>query len=234
MRKLFLGLSAVTLIAFTSCEKKEAVVATDAETVAEKTESSSDFVADTETSNVEWRGYKIYEGESEEQGHHGTMKLSSGTIHLENNKIVAGEFVIDATSIEAMDLVESPEDKAKLEGHLRSADFLDVETYPNPTFNITSVNSLEGEYNTEISGNLKMREVEKNISFKANVGVEDDKLTISSEEFTIDRKDFGIVFNPAQGAAIRDNVTLRVNVQANQADLDLTEETEELEEEIAE
>lgn len=232
MNKLFLGLSAVALIAFTSCEKKEAIPTSDAENVAEKTETSSDFVVDTETSNVEWRGYKILDGETDEQGHHGTMKLSSGTIHLENNQIVAGEFVIDASSIEAMDLIEDEENKGKLEGHLKSADFLDVETYPSPTFNITSVHALDGDYNTEISGNLKMREVEKNISFKANVDVDNDKLSIASEEFTINRKDFGIVFNPAKGSVIRDNVTLRVNVQADKTAS--TEDVNEVEVEIVE
>ena len=232
MNKLFLGLSAVALMAFTSCEKKEDIPTSDAHNVAVKTETSSDFVVDTETSNVEWRGYKILDGETDEQGHHGTMKLSSGTIHLENNQIVAGEFVIDASSIEAMDLIEDEENKGKLEGHLKSADFLDVETYPSPTFNITSVHALDGDYNTEISGNLKMREVEKNISFKSNVDVDNYKLSISSEEFTINRKDFGIVFNPAKGSVIRDNVTLRVNVQADKTAS--TEDVNEVEVEIVE
>lgn len=218
MKKVFLGLSTVALIAFTSCEKKEAIAVQDAETVAEGTETSTNYVVDTATSNVEWRGFKIYENESAEQGHNGTIKLQSGNIQLENNKIVAGDFIMDTSSIESMDLNESPEDKAKLDGHLRSPDFLDVEKYPTATFKITSVNAIEGDYNTEISGNLKMREEEKNITFKANVGTEGDKLTIASEEFTINRQDFGIVFALSKGAVLKDNVTLRVNIQAEEGE----------------
>ncbi|MXV39117.1 YceI family protein [Flavobacteriaceae bacterium Ap0902] len=216
MKKVLFSLSAVALIAFTSCEKKEAVAVSDSEEVATATEEAVNYTVDTDVSNVEWRGYKIYEGETEEQGHHGTIKLTSGDIQTEGNQIIAGNFVIDATTLESMDLVDSPEDKANLENHLKSADFLDVETYPSPTFNITKVTPIEGEYNTEISGNLKMREVEKNITFKANTGVDGEVLKIASEEFTINRQDFGITFNPTTGSVIKDNVTLSVNVTANQ------------------
>lgn len=228
MKKVLLSLSAIGLITLASCEKKDAVAVNDAAEVAVASEQSANYSVDTSVSNVEWRGYKIYEGETEEQGHHGTIKIKSGDIQVEDNQIVSGNFVIDATTIESMDLVDSPEDKAKLEGHLKSADFLDVETYPAPTFQITGVNPIEGEYNTEISGNLKMREVEKNITFKANVGVDNDVMTISSEEFTINRQDFGITFEGGGGAVIKDNVSLRVNVTANQTGA--TTETEILEE----
>ena len=68
-----------------------------------------------------------------------------------------------------------------------------------------------------------MREDEKNITFKANTSLEGETFTMDSEEFTIDRKDFGIVFNPAKGAVIKDNVTLRVNLKANQGDAEVVE-----------
>lgn len=228
MKKVFLGLSAVALLAFTACEKKEAVEVKDAEEVAVGSETTANLAVDTEVSNVNWRGYKIYEGETEEQGHHGTIKLQSGVIGIEDGQLVSGEFVIDATSLESMDLNEFPEDKAKLDGHLRSADFLDVEKYPTATFKITDVNKIEGDYNTEISGNLKLREDEKNITFKANTAVEGETFTMDSEEFTINRQDFGIDFN-GPGAVIKDNVTLSVNIKANQGtaevvDVEATEE----------
>ncbi|MGI9527920.1 MAG: YceI family protein [Weeksellaceae bacterium] len=225
MKKVLLSLSAIALITMTSCEKKEAVAVTDSQEVAVAGEESANYVVDTSVSNVEWRGYKIYEGETEEQGHYGTINLKSGEVQVENSKIVSGSFVIDATTIQAMDLVDSPEDKSKLEGHLKSPDFLDVEKFHSPTFNITSVNPIEGEYNTEISGNLKMREVEKNITFKANVGVEGDVMTISSEEFTINRQDFGITFVGGGGAVIKDNVSLRVNVTAKEGVATTVDET---------
>lgn len=234
MKKVFLGLSAVALVALTSCEKKEAVEVKDAQEVAVGTETSATFAVDTQTSNVEWRGFKIYEGETEEQGHHGTIKLQSGSLKVEEGKIVSGDFVIDPTSLESMDLNDSPEDKGKLDGHLKSEDFLHVEKYPTATFNITGVNAIEGEYNTEISGNLKLREDEKNITFKANVEVSEDKVSMKSEEFTINRKDFGITFNPAKGAVIKDNVALRVNLEATPSTSEEAVEVETTEEVVAE
>lgn len=219
MKKVFLGLTAIGLIAFTSCEKKDAVPVTDSQDVATATETAAVYTVDTAASKVEWRAYKIYENENNEQGHNGTINLSSGTISVEDNKIVSGEFVMDTGSIESLDLNDSPEDKQKLDGHLKSGDFLDVENYPNATFNITAVNAIEGEYNSEISGNFKMRDIEKNITFKANVGTEGDVMTIASEEFTINRQDFGITFKGGGGSVIGDNVTLRVNVTANRGDV---------------
>lgn len=219
-------MSAVALIAFSSCEKKEAIAVTESQEVAQGTAEAVNYVVDTDNSNIEWRGYKIYENETQEQGHHGNMKLSSGTIGLENNRIVSGDFTINSATIESVDLNDSPEDKKKLDDHLRSGDFLDVENFPNATFHITSVNPVEGEYNSEISGNLKLRDLEKNVTFKANVGTEGDKLTIASEEFTINRQDFGIVFKGGGGSIIKDNVTLRVNVQATKGDAVVTTEND--------
>lgn len=225
MKKLILSLSTIAMIAFTSCEKKEAVAVTDAEEVAEASAEAATYTVDKETSNVEWRGYKVIEAENAESGHHGTMKLASGTVKFENNALASGDFVIDATSLESMDLNDSPEDKENLDGHLKSADFLDVENYPTATFNVTGVNAIEGDYNTEISGNFKMRDIEKNITFKANVNTEGDAVSINSEEFTINRKDFGIEFNPNKpGVFIKDNVTLRVNINGAKAS-EVVEET---------
>lgn len=217
MKKIILGLSAIAMIAFTSCEKKDAVEVTDAQEVAEGTAEAVTYGVDTEISNVEWRGYKIYEGEEKESGHHGTIKLASGTIKAEGDKVVAGDFVIDVATLESMDLNDDADMKAKLDGHLKDEDFLDVAKFPTASFNITDVKAIEGDFSSEISGNFKMRDIEKNISFKANVSTEGDALKIASEEFTINRQDFGITFKGGKGSVIKDNVTLRINLNANKS-----------------
>lgn len=215
MKKLILSVAVVSSISFISCEKKEAVAVQDAQETAVATEGAAAYTVDNTASTVTWRGYKIYEGETEEQGHYGTMPVKSGEIHTENGQITAGDFIIDPTMLVSHDLEGEPEDKAKLEGHLKSEDFLDVERYPEATFNITNVAAIEGPFNTEISGNFKLREVEKNITFKANVKEDADKVTLDSEEFTINRQDFGITFKGGKGSVIKDNVTIKVNVVAN-------------------
>ena len=75
--------------------------------------------------------------------------------------------------------------------------------------------SLEsGDYNSEISGNLNFRGVPKNITFKANVTTDENGVTIKSEEFAINRKDFGITFTGAGGSIIKDEVLLQVDLTA--------------------
>ena len=213
MKKVLLVFSAISVLSVTSCEKKTPVETTEKQDVATATEQAMIFDVDTVESNVEWRGFKVYEGETEEKGHNGFMKLQSGTISYENDIVTAGDFVIDVASIESVDLNDTPEDKEKLDGHLKSEDFLDVANYPTATFTITEVKPMVGAYNSQISGNFKMRDIEKNISFKANVIIEDHVLKINSEDFTIDRQEFGIDFK-GKGAVIKDNVVLRANIVA--------------------
>uniref|UniRef100_UPI0039A42AB7 YceI family protein n=1 Tax=Ornithobacterium rhinotracheale TaxID=28251 RepID=UPI0039A42AB7 len=216
MKKSVLVVLAAGLVGFTSCEKKQAVEATDAvEVTNQPSESTSLFAVNTEKSNVEWRAFKFYESENKEAGHNGFFKFKSGEVGVENGVLTSGTFTIDVESLESLDLNDDPDSKAKLDGHLKSEDFLHVEKYPEATFVITSVKPIEGEYNTEISGNLKLREIEKNITVKANVSVEGDQLQLNSEEFSINRKDFGVNFEGKQGVVIRDNVALKVNILAD-------------------
>lgn len=216
MKKIILGLSAISMIAFTSCEKKEATAVEDAQEVAMAADGAHSFNVNTETSEVSWRGYKFYEAENKEGGHEGFIKLKEGSLKAEDGVITEGSFVIDAATLESTDLNDSPEDKAKLDGHLKNPDFLDVEKYPTPTFNITNVAATEegSDFNTEISGNLKFRDIEKNITFKANVNFEGHGLSLESEEFTINRQDFGITFKGGGGAVIKDNIDLKVTLNA--------------------
>ncbi len=221
MKKTILGIITIGSILFTSCEKKEALKTSEAGEVATATDSSEDYNVDLVESRVDWRGYKIIESENKESGHYGFIKLKSGTFHVENGHITAGKFVIDATTLESADLNDDPEKKAKLDGHLKSEDFLHVEEYPVATFEITGTKQIEGDYNTEVSGNLDMRGTPKQITFKANVGIKDGVLEMKTEEFTINRQDFGITFKGGQGSVIKDNVSMQVYLRALPAGQDM-------------
>ncbi len=218
MKKVILSFSLLSIFALTSCGgNTETVNANDAAETTSASEGAVNFQVDT-TSTINWKGGKRYEDINKpEEGHVGFVKLSSGEVHLNNGVLESGNFVADFTSFESTDLNESPEDKAKLDGHLKSADFLDVEKFPNATFEITAVKPLtEGDYNTEISGNLDFRGTPKNITFRANVTVEGDKVTIKSEEFAINRQDFGITFAGGGGAIIKDEVILQADIVATE------------------
>lgn len=219
MKKLFLSLAIVSFVALTSCGgNTETVQATDATETTNASEGAETFVADS-TSTINWKGGKTFDDINKpEEGHYGVVKLQAGEVHVANGVLESGYFVADFTTFESKDLDADAESKAKLDGHLKSADFLDVEKHPTAKFEITGVKVLtEGDYNTEISGNLDFRGIPKNITFKANVAVDGDHVSIKSEEFGINRKDFGITFTGGGGSIIKDEVLLQADITATKA-----------------
>lgn len=73
---------------------------------------------DVSKSLVTWTGKKIT-GQ-----HEGTLKFKEGVLVFNNNKVVGGNFVVDMTTLSNTD--QSGSSKAKLEGHLKSDDFLEL------------------------------------------------------------------------------------------------------------
>ncbi|MBA5629013.1 YceI family protein [Moheibacter lacus] len=217
MKKVLLGLSFVGMAFLASCGPKDTVEATEAQDSASASAESVAYALNTDISSVTWKGGKIFEDTSKpEEGHYGVVKLKSGEVTVKGGVLESGKFVADQTTFESADLNEDAESKVKLDGHLKSADFLDVEKFPEATFEVTAAKALtEGDYNTEISGNLDFRGVPKNITFKANVTEEGDKVTIKSEEFKINRQDFGITFKGGGGSIIKDDVILQVDLSAD-------------------
>ena len=220
MKKLFLGLAVVSAVALTSCENKtETKVATEAQEGATSTEGAAEYAVDAAASVVNWKGGKTFDDiKKPEEGHYGVVKLKDGSVKVNNGVLESGKFTADFATFESKDLDADTESKGKLDGHLKSPDFLDVAKFPTATFEITGVKALQGgDYNTEVSGNLDFRGVPKNVTFKANVTVDANGVSIKSEEFAINRKDFGITFTGAGGSVVKDEVLLQVHVTAKSA-----------------
>ncbi len=217
MKKVLLSLSLIGMVFLASCGSKDTVEATDAKETSTASETATEYVVNTAVSSTTWKGGKMFDDTSKpEEGHYGSVKLKSGSVMVKDGVLESGKFVADQTTFESADLNEDADTKAKLDGHLKSEDFLDVAKFPEATFEITGVNQLDsGDYNTEISGNLDFRGVPKNITFKANVKEEGDKVTIKSEEFKINRQDFGITFKGGKGSIIKDDVILQIDVTAD-------------------
>src|SRR5690606_17976060 len=139
--------------------------------------------------------------------------------------VVGGSFVIDMKSISNEDLpAEGDYNKAKLIGHLESADFFDVANHPTATFTITKVEAATGgEASHVVSGNLNMRGTEKNITFPANITVQDDVVTLTTPEFVIDRTQWNVTYGSvnlesvAKDKAIDNNIKLIVDLKASKA-----------------
>ncbi len=206
----------VTLISLTSCgdkakeaETKEAVKAASAEN------SATTYKANTEKSTIEWKGFKPT------GSHFGIIAIGDGELNVDNNSIQSGNFSIDMSSIVVNDIPKEDEDNAKLTGHLKSAEFFDVETYPTSTFEVTGIETVDGK--TMLSGNLTMKDATNNISFPVSTEMKDDMLMLTSETFTIDRSKWNVkygsksFFDNLGDKFINDDMELKITLVATKA-----------------
>lgn len=215
MKKKIVNWSAAALcfsLAFTACQKEPKVEST-ANEVSTTAEGKA-YVVDTLSSAIEWKGYKVFK--SENTSHFGKIRFESGNLTVKDSLLESGVFVANMHSLDNEDLASDLEQKQKLEGHLKSADFFEVDKYPTATYQITKVTPLaEGDYNTLLDGNLTLKGVTKPVQIKANVSVTPDQVSISSEPTDIKREEFGVKFQvPAENGLIKDEVTLQIVVKA--------------------
>jgi len=173
------------------------------------------LTVNTAQSSVAWTGSKI--GGS----HNGTINISNGSLAVKGGEITGGNFTIDMNSIVNADL---PADKkADLVGHLKNEDFFDVAKYPTAKFAITNVTKLTNEPGAThlIYGNLTLKDVTKEIGFKAKVDINGNSVMVTTPQFAIDRADFNVKYGSAKffdnlkDKAINDNIDLVVKVAAS-------------------
>ncbi len=136
----------------------------------------------------------------------GDFKKLTGTVELSDNKPEASKInvVIDTTSIATK--------SEKLTAHLKGEDFFDVTKFPQATFTSTKIEKKTDEkavYN--VTGNLDLHGQQHSISFPATIDVSPSKLSVAAH-FSINRKDFGIVYQGMADDMIRDEVVLDISL----------------------
>jgi polyisoprenoid-binding protein YceI len=185
---------------------------TDAKTTATTpaTTAAKTLNVDLAASKVEWLGTKTG-GQ-----HSGDMKLKSGSLQVEGGKLIGGSFVLDMTSIAVTDL--NDKEKADLEGHLKTADFFEVEKHPEGKFEITAVKEAAGADGQThlISGNLTLKGVTKGVNeFPAKVAISDAGVQASTPQFTIDRQVWGINYKSSmKDVVLNDNMGIKITLAA--------------------
>jgi polyisoprenoid-binding protein YceI len=182
MKKVILSLAVIASI-LVSCkgEKKDKVEVKEEVMVVDTAATNN---VDVSTSVITWKG------EKPTGTHNGVIMLKEGAIIMDGEMLTGGEFVIDMASIQNKDL--DAESAAKLVGHLTSADFFDIATYPTSKFVITSVEETEGEL--AVTGNLTLKNVTKSITIPATVYTTEGVTTFESAKFFIDRADFNVKY----------------------------------------
>jgi polyisoprenoid-binding protein YceI len=219
MKKSFIYAGILSLSLIYSCSNPEGKKASvgDADTIIANTEGADKYTINSSGSQVEWIGYKPT-GQ-----HNGTVAVKSGTLFVKDNTPVGGEFVLDMQSLKVLD-IQDPEYNGKLTGHLRSADFFDVDNNPEAKFVITQiVRSNESKTGYTLTGNLTIKGITKSIGFFADVNTNGDSVSSLTPEFTIDRADFDIkfkskkFFNDLKDDFIHDEITLAIKLNASKA-----------------
>lgn len=124
-----------------------------------------------------------WKGSSPRGAHVGTIGLKEGSLVLNNDRIIAGEFLIDITSIKNLD-IQNPKKSAKLVAHLSNEDFFDVNTYPTSKFVITSVAASQAG-KLAVTGNLTAKDVTKSITIPATLSREGGVTLFKSQIFNI-------------------------------------------------
>ena len=160
-----------------------------------------------ENTTIEFVGSKVT------GSHEGGFKKFDGTFHL-----VPGQLAECRLEAE-IDMDSTWSDSEKLTGHLKSADFFDVEKHATAKFVSTDLEPIKDDQDAThtITGNLTLHGVTKSISFPATLEIRDEAASLQSE-FAINRKDFGIVYPGSPDNLIRDEVVIRLSIDAPRED----------------
>lgn len=147
----------------------------------------------------------------------GRFKDFAGTIRFDDKDITKSS-VEFAAKVESIDTGVTPRDK-----HLRSADFFEVEKYPEMTFKSTRV-ERKGKDGYVLHGDLSLKGVTKPVSlpFTFTGAVKDPwgNTRFGAEAHTkINRRDFGINYGNAfagGGLDVGNEVTIQLRLEAVQ------------------
>ena len=140
---------------------------------------------DLERSKLFWKGTKMRRSGS----HEGEIGIGQGYLLRNKTGLIGGKFEIDMKRITITDIpLSDPIPIKNLTEHLMDSDFFDVDNFPTSAFEITKIKALSPE-NLEVSGNLSIRGISKNITFLAI-----HKGNSIHARFLIDRFDWNIAF----------------------------------------
>ncbi len=203
MVRSLLPLTAVFALAL-ACKdpsKDAAQAVTEAPKTAEAVKAGGEVLAfNNQTSKVSFVGSKVT------GSHNGSFNTFDGRVTLVDGKIEASTVRVD------IDMKSVDTDTAKLTGHLKSADFFDVEKYPKASFVSTRIAPAQDGTHT-VTGNLELHGVTKSVTFPAKIVVTNEAVTTSAE-FAIDRTQWGINYTGMADNLIRKDVVLKLSITA--------------------
>jgi len=179
-----------------------------------KLSSNDTLQVDLDKSQISWIGRKVT-GE-----HSGSLHLSNGWVVIDKNALIGGKFIFDMTSISNTD-IESPEWKLKLEDHLKSEDFFNVDSFPHAILEIKEHQPLSDDQsasNNQILADLTIRGIKQELSFPISLQ-KSDSIFLAKGTVAIDRTLYNIQYKSGKfienlgDKLIYDDFTVQFKVQ---------------------
>jgi polyisoprenoid-binding protein YceI len=137
--------------------------------------------------------------------------------------IVTGDKPEDSSVTASIDATSINTNNEQRDGHIKSADFFEVDKHPSWTFSSTGLRNIEGD-GFLLDGDLTVKGVTKPVTFEVELnGIGPDAYGGTRIGFSaiaeIDRNDFGVSFNgPIPGAPggviVSDKVQLSLEIEA--------------------
>ena len=143
------------------------------------------YTVDVKTSSVEWEATKVT------GGHNGTIEISSGELIFDGAILIGGEFIIDMTTIENIDL-DPGKWHDKLISHLKSDDFFAVEKYPKAKLVITGVKKQSGN-SYIVNSEVTIKDITKPVEFETKIDMEEG-IGKAEAEIMLDRAQWNIKY----------------------------------------
>ena len=151
--------------------------------------------------------------------HAGISKVH-GTVAITSGQIVVGETLEASSVVATLDPATVETGAEQRDGHLKSADFFEVETYPTWEFRSTAVR-VDGD-DFAIDGDLTIRGTTRPVTLTTTFeGGATDPFGAARLGATatveISRKDFGLTWNAALetgGVLVSDKVTIALDIEA--------------------
>ncbi len=204
--QLMLGALAGAFV-LASCGTAE-TPATDAAATDSTATASYQVNVDPATSTVNWTGTMLGV-----KSHTGKLSLTKGELATAGSQLTGGSFVVDMKNYVLTDTNYAADGapqgtRNNLMGHLMSADFFAVDSFPTAEFIITKV-----EGNTA-TGNLTVRGRTNEEQVKNIVIVQEGNNITATGDLTFNRQKYGVAWKaPMKDMVLSDDIALKVEIK---------------------